>query len=83
MGNIFVQQKKCIFAAVEKKYNMAKEYPTEDAEIQKANEPQAQYVAPVRKTLRVLTDEELERSMTLEELDAHLTELIHQHYHNK
>ena len=44
---------------------MAKEYPIEDAEIQKANEPQAQYVAPVRKTLRVLTDDELERSMTL------------------
>lgn len=75
--------KKVYFCGSRKKYNMAKEYPTEDAETQKANEPQAQYVAPVRKTLRVLTDEELERSMTLEELDAHLTELIHQHYHNK
>lgn len=62
---------------------MAKEYPIEDAEIQKANEPQAQYVAPVQKSLRTLTDEELERSMTLEDFDTHLTELIHQHYHSK
>ncbi|MBR3578554.1 MAG: hypothetical protein IKN98_07215 [Bacteroidales bacterium] len=62
---------------------MAKDYPIEDTENQEVNEPQVQYAAPVQKTLRTLTDEEIERSMTLEELDAHLTELIHQHYHNK
>ena len=62
---------------------MAKDYPIEDIENQEVNEPQVQYVAPVQKTLRTLTDEEIERSMTLEELDTHLTELIHQHYHNK
>ena len=65
------------------KYEMAKDYPIEDTENQEVNEPQVQYVAPVQKTLRTLTDEEIERSMTLEELDTHLTELIHQHYHNK
>ena len=65
------------------KYEMAKDYPIEDTENQVVNEPQVQYVAPVQKTLRTLTDEEIERSMTLEELDTHLTELIHQHYHNK
>lgn len=62
---------------------MAKDYPIEEPELQEVNEPQVQYIAPAQKSLRTLTDEELERSMTLEELDAHLTELIHQHYHSK
>ncbi|MBO7587014.1 MAG: hypothetical protein J6T13_07540 [Bacteroidales bacterium] len=62
---------------------MAKDHTLEDAEMQEVNEPQMQYAAPVQKTLRTLTDEEIERSMTLEELDTHLTELIHQHYHIK
>ena len=62
---------------------MAKDHTLEDAEMQEVNEPQMQYTAPVQKTLRTLTDEEIERSMTLEELDTHLTELIHQHYHIK
>lgn len=76
--------KKCVSLRLKKiKYEMAKDYPIEDTENQEVNEPQVQYVAPVQKTLRTLTDEEIERSMTLEELDTHLTELIHQHYHNK
>lgn len=75
---------KCVFSRLKKmKYEMAKEYPIKDTELQEVNEPQTQYIAPAHESLRILTDEELERSMTLEELDAHLTELIHQHYHNK
>jgi len=66
------------------KYEMAKDYPIEEEpELQEFNDPQTQYVASAHEPLRILTDEELERSMTIEELDAHLTELIHQHYHNK
>ena len=80
----FKCSKKCVFLQLKKiKYEMAKEYPIKDTELHEVNEPQAQYVAPAHESLRILTDEELERSMTLEELDAHLTELIHQHYHSK
>lgn len=75
---------KCVSLQQKKiKYKMAKEYSIEDTELQEVNEPQVQYVAPAQKSLRTLTDEEIERSMTLEDLDAHLTELIHHHYHNK
>jgi len=65
------------------KYEMAKDYPIEEPELQEVNDPQTQYVASAHEPLRILTDEELERSMTIEELDAHLTELIHHHYHSK
>ncbi|MCR4858128.1 MAG: hypothetical protein K5890_08030 [Bacteroidales bacterium] len=65
---------------------MTKEYSSEDIEDNEDNEvngPQVQYTASDQRTLRTITDEELEQSMTLEELDNHLTELIHQHYQAK
>ena len=62
---------------------MAKEYSSKDIENQEVNSHQVQYVASTQRTLRTISEEELERSMTLEELDNHLTELIHQHYHAK
>ena len=62
---------------------MAKEYSSKDIENQEVNSHQVQYVASTQRTLRTISEEELERSMTLEELDSHLTELIHQHYHAK
>lgn len=72
----------CIFAA-EIKNKMAKEYSHKDIENHEVNDPQVQYVASAHRTLRTISEEEMERSMTLEELDNHLTELIHQHYHAK
>lgn len=60
---------------------MAKEYSSKDIENHEVNDPQVQYIASAQRTLRTISEEELERSMTLEELDNHLTELIHQHYH--
>ena len=62
---------------------MAKDYSSEDIENNEVNEPHVQYTASDQRTLRTITDAELERSMTLEELDNHLTELIHQHYQAK
>lgn len=62
---------------------MERDYPIKDFEIQVVNEPQMPYNASAQKSLRTITDEELERSMTLEELDTHLTELIHDHFHGK
>lgn len=62
---------------------MAQDYPIKDSEIQEVNEPQVPYNASAQKSLRTITDEELERSMTLEELDTHLTELIHNHFYGK
>lgn len=62
---------------------MERGYPIKDFEIQEVNEPQVPYNASAQKSLRTITDEELERSMTLEELDTHLTELIYDHYHGK
>ena len=75
--------KKCIFAADEKYNAMERDYPIKDSEIQEVNEPQVAYNASAKKSLRTITDEELERSMTLDELDTHLTELIHDHFHGK
>lgn len=62
---------------------MERDYPIKDSEIQEVNEPQVAYNASAKKSLRTITDEELERSMTLDELDTHLTELIHDHFHGK
>ena len=62
---------------------MAKEYSSKDIENHEVNDTQVQYVASTQRTVRTISEEELERSMSLEELDNHLTELIHQHYHAK
>ncbi len=62
---------------------MERYYPIKDFEIQEVNEPQVSYGTSAQRSLRTITDEELERSMTLEELDTHLTELIHDHFHGK
>ncbi len=62
---------------------MERYYPIKDSEIQEVNEPQVPYGTSAQRSLRTITDEELERSMTLEELDTHLTELIHDHFHGK
>lgn len=62
---------------------MAKEYSSKDIENHEVNDPRVQYVASAQKSLRTISEEELERSMSLEELDNHLTDLIHQHYHTK
>lgn len=58
---------------------MAKEYTSKDIENHEVNDPQVQYIASAKRTLRTIAEEEMERSMTLEELDNHLTELIHQY----
>ena len=62
---------------------MAQDYLIKDSEMQEVNEPKVPYNASAQKSLRTITDEELERSMTIEELDTHLTELIHDHFHGK
>ena len=72
-----------VFLRQKIKYKMAKEYSSKDIENHEVNDPQVQYVASTQRTVRTISEEELERSMSLEELDNHLTELIHQHYHAK
>lgn len=62
---------------------MTHEYPIEDFEIQEVNEPDIKYDTLKRNPLRTVSDVELAQSMTLDELDNHLTELIHHHYHTK
>lgn len=68
---------------------MAKEYHREESATQSVSEPGAVYASTPRTAmsanaspfLRVASDEELAQCITLEELDRHLTELIHRHYH--
>ena len=62
---------------------MTHKYSIEDFEAQEVNEPAIYYSTSQRKSLRTVSDEELAQSMTLDELDNHLTELIHHHYHAK
>ena len=62
---------------------MTHEYSVEAFEAQEVNEPGINYSTSSRKSLRTISDEELAQSMTLDELDNHLTELIHHHYHAK
>lgn len=62
---------------------MTYEYPIEDFEAQEVKELDIKYDTLKRKPLRTVSDEELAQSMTLDELDNHLTELIHRHYHAK
>lgn len=82
-GVLFVIQKNMYFCSGRKQNVMAQDYPIKYTEIQEVNEPRASYDASAQKSLRTITDEELERSMTLDELDTHLTELIHDHFHGK
>ena len=72
-----------VFLRQKIKYEMAKKYSPKYIENQEVNDPRIQYLVSEQRALRTITDEELERSMTLEELDNHLTELIRQHYHAK
>lgn len=60
---------------------MTREYPTEETETPKVNEPGAEYGTATKKRLRVITDEELARCMTLEESERLITEKIYRFYH--
>lgn len=57
---------------------------TEEAEINMVNEPAIRYDTSSKTEFKpriVSTDEIMSRSVTLKELDQHLTGLIHNHYH--
>ena len=57
---------------------------SEEADTNMVNEPSSRYNTSSKNEFKpriVSTDEIMSRSVTLEELDRHLTGLIHNHYH--
>lgn len=60
---------------------MVREYTNEEPEIQKVSEPAAEYGTATKEHLRIVSDEELARCMTLEESERLITEKIYRIYH--
>lgn len=60
---------------------MVKEYSTEEPKTPMASEPAAEYGTVAKRHLRVVSDEELARCMTLEESEHLITEKIYRFYH--
>ena len=61
---------------------MVREYTTEEEpETPKVSEPATEYGTATKRRMRVITDEELARCMTLEESERLITEKIYRIYH--
>lgn len=60
---------------------MAREYDTNSPDIQGVSEPVAEYGTAVKKSYRIISDEEIARCMPLEESRRRLTEKIYKFYH--
>jgi len=60
---------------------MKREYTIDEKESSRVNEPPAQYGVAEGRKLRVVSDEELARCMTLEESERLISEKIYRFYH--
>ena len=60
---------------------MVREYTDKEPETQKVNEPATEYGTVAKEHLRIVSDEELARCMTLEESERLITEKIYRIYH--
>lgn len=60
---------------------MVREYTNEEPETQKVSEPATEYGTVAKEHLRIVSDEELARCMTLEESERLITEKIYRIYH--
>ncbi|MBR6292788.1 MAG: hypothetical protein IKR33_08325 [Bacteroidales bacterium] len=60
---------------------MAREYTDKEPETPKVSEPAIEYGTVAKERLRIVSDEELARCMTLEESERLITEKIYRIYH--
>ena len=60
---------------------MEKDYPIEESETPKVNEPVAEYGVATKTTYRIISDEEIAQCIPLEESRHRMTEKIHKFYH--
>lgn len=60
---------------------MVRKYTDEEPETPSVSEPATEYGTVTRRRMRVITDEELARCMTLEESERLITEKIYRIYH--
>lgn len=60
---------------------MKREYTFDEEDATRVSEPPAQYGAVEGRKLRVVSDEELARCMTLEESERLISEKIYRFYH--
>jgi len=58
-----------------------KEFSSEEVESSVVREPDVEFAISTKKGLRVVSDEELARCMTLEESERLITEKIYKFYH--
>ena len=61
--------------------NMARKFDTNTSDIQGVSEPVAEYGTAVKKSYRIISDEEIARCIPLEESRRRLTEKIYKFYH--
>jgi hypothetical protein len=60
---------------------MEKDYPIEESETPKVNEPVAEYGVATKTTYRIISDEEIAQCIPLEESRRRMTEKIYKFYH--
>lgn len=60
---------------------MVREYTDKEPETPKVSEPAIEYGTVAKEHLRIVSDEELARCMTLEESERLITEKIYRIYH--
>ncbi len=60
---------------------MVREYTDEEPETPSVSEPAAEFGTVTKRRMRVITDEEIARCMTLEESERLITEKIYRFYH--
>ena len=62
---------------------MANDYPIEEPKPTMASESVAEYGTVAKQNYRIISDEEIAKSIPLEESRRRLTELIYNHYHQQ
>lgn len=60
---------------------MKTKYPTKETESMSVSEPAAEFGTVAKRHYRVITDEEIERCMTLDESERLITDKIYRFYH--
>ncbi len=60
---------------------MEKDYPIEESETPKVNEPVAEYGVATKTTYRIISDEEIAQCIPLEESRRRMAEKIYKFYH--
>ena len=74
-------KKTLYFCSMKKQHHEVRDYFVEEPELPMVGEPEVAYGCKAQSQLRMISDEELARCITLEESERLITEKIYRHYH--